>query len=932
MSQDAGTEAPPAGAAAAAPTRDADRQQLPGRMRRDVRLLGDMLGEVLRESGGQDLLDDVERLRQAVIAARASHGAADVSSPGGSSDGSADSRGDPAGDEIAALVASWPLDRAELVARAFTVYFHLTNLAEELQRVRALREQDTGQAPVRESFAASVAEFRREQGPGQLGDLLARLRVHPVLTAHPTEARRRAVATALRRISDLVTALDDDRHGAAEQAETRRRLREEIDLLWRTSQLRANAMTPIDEVRTVMAVFDETIFQVVPRVYRALDEARREAGAGPGAPAVPAFLRYGSWVGADRDGNPFVTAQVTRETAVIQADHVLRALENATTRIGRALTVNADMAPPSAEFAVALEAAETAQPELLADLAARSPHEPYRTYLLYLARRLEATRLRNADLAYPGAADFLADLRLVQDSLAAAGATRQAFGELQQLIWQAETFGFHLASLEVRQHSAVHARALREVAEGGALSAQTTEVLATLRAVGWIQDRFGVDACRRYVVSFTRSAADIAAVYELARHATRSGQPPVLDVVPLFESGDDLNHAAQVLDEMLELEPVRERLAANGRQLEVMLGYSDSAKELGPVGATLRLFDVQGQLARWAADHAVRLTLFHGRGGALGRGGGPAGRAVLAQAPGSVDGRFKVTEQGEVIFARYANPVIAQRHLEQVTSAVLLASSPVVGERNAEAARRFRPVAERMEAAALRAYRELVETPGFAEWLARISPLEEISGLRIGSRPARRGVGVVGLDDLRAIPWVFSWAQTRLNLPGWYGLGSGLAATARGPGGLAEVREAYQGWPLLAVLFDGAEMSLAKTDRRIAARHLALGGRKDLADMVLAEYDLTRRLVLEVTGHDRLLANRRVLSRAVALRDPYVDALSHLQLRALTELRALPAAGGDGAGADGAAEAPELVARREQLQRLLLLAVSGVAAGLQNTG
>ena len=300
---------------------------------------------------------------------------------------------------------------------------------------------------------------------------------------------------------------------------------------------------------------------------------------------------------------------------------------------------------------------------------------------------------------------------------------------------------------------------------------------------------------------------------------------------------------------------------------------------------------------------------------------------MLAQAPGSVNGSFKVTEQGEVIFARYANPVIAQRHLEQVTSAVLLASSPVVGERNAAAARRYRPVADQMESAALRAYRELVETQGFPEWLARISPLEEISGLRIGSRPARRGVGVVGLDDLRAIPWVFSWAQTRLNLPGWYGLGSGLAAAAASPGGLAEVREAYQGWPLLAVLFDGAEMSLAKTDRRIAARHLALGSRGDLAERVLAEYDLTRRLVLEVTGHDRLLANRLVLSRAVTLRDPYVDALSHLQLRALTELRALPAPGGDGAADD-----PELAARREQLQRLLLLAVSGVAAGLQNTG
>ncbi len=867
MSQDA------APAPTATPTRDTDRQQLPAPLRRDVRLLGGILGEVLREAGGQDLLDDTERLRRAVIGARRGQ-------PGGPGDGP---EADPAGDEIAALVASWPLDRAELVARAFTVYFHLSNLAEELHRVRALRQRDSGVAPVRESLAAAVREFRRDQGAEHLDDLLGRLRVHPVLTAHPTEARRRAVATALRRISDLVTDADDTRHGASEQAAIRRRLHEEIDLLWRTSPLRAKAMTPIDEVRTVMAAFDETLFQVAPRVYRALDDARH------GDAPSPAFLRFGSWVGADRDGNPFVTAQMTRETAVIQAEHVLRALENAATRIGRALTVQADAAPPAEAFSVALESAETAHPELLAELAARSPGEPYRTFLLYLAQRLAATRLRHADLAYRSAAEFRHDLLLVQQSLAAAGATRQAFGELQQLIWQVETFGFHLADLEIRQHSAVHTRALAEVRAGGALSEQASEVLATFRAVSWIQDRFGVAACRRYVVSFTRSADDIAAVYELAARATRSGPPPVLDVVPLFESGADLSHATTVLSEMVRLEPVRERLAANGRQLEVMLGYSDSAKELGPVSATLRLFDVQGQLARWAADNDVRLTLFHGRGGALGRGGGPAGRAVLAQAPGSVDGRFKVTEQGEVIFARYGNPVIAQRHLEQVTSAVLLASSPVVGERNAAAAERFRGAADRMAAAALACYRTLVETPGFAEWFAKISPLEEISGLRIGSRPARRGIGVVGLDDLRAIPWVFAWAQTRLNLPGWYGLGSGLAAVVSGPGGLAGARQAYQGWPLLAVLLDGAEMSLAKTDRRIAVRHLALGGRDDLSEQVLAEYDLTRRLVLEVTGHDRLLADRQVLSRAVALRDPYVDALSYLQLRALNELRALPA-------------------------------------------
>jgi phosphoenolpyruvate carboxylase len=913
---------------------------MPELMRRDVRLLGDLLGDVLRESGGQDLLDDVERLRLAVIAARRpgppNVGPPDAGPPdaGPADAGPADA--DPAGDGIAALVAAWPLARAELVARAFTVYFHLTNLAEEHHRVRALRERTSGAAPIRESLEAAVAEFRQEQGPEHLDDLLARLRVHPVLTAHPTEARRRAVVSALRRISVLLSALDG-RRGSAQEAEIRRRLREEIDLLWLTSPLRDKAMEPIDEVRTVMAAFDETLFTVVPALYRALDEARRgaaDAHATPAAAAVPAFLRFGSWVGADRDGNPFVTAQVTRETAVIQADHALRALENATTRIGRALTVYADSAPPSPDFALALEAAETAHPELLADLEARSPHEPYRTYLLYLAARLQATRLRQADLAYGGCAEFLADLRLVQDSLTQAGAVRQAFGELQHLIWQAETFGFHLAGLEIRQHSAVHAQALREIAAGGPLSAQTNEVLATFRAAGWIQDRFGVDACRRYVISFTRSAADIAAVHELARHAIRSGRLPVLDVVPLFESGEDLRNATAILNDMLALDAVAARLAANGRRVEVMLGYSDSAKELGPVSATLRLFDAQARLARWAADRGVSLTMFHGRGGALGRGGGPAGRAVLAQAPGSVDARFKVTEQGEVIFARYGEPAIAQRHLEQVTSAVLLASAPAVRERNAAAAERFRQIADRIEAAALHAYRDLVESPGFAEWLARISPLEEISGLRIGSRPARRGIAAapVGLDDLRAIPWVFSWAQTRMNLPGWYGFGSGLAAvtSGTGEGGLADARRAYQGWPLLAVLFDNAEMSLAKSDRRIAARYLALGGRDDLTAMVLAEYDLTRRLVLEVTGHDRLLADRPVLSRAVTLRDPYVDALSHLQLRALTELRAAPAGGQ--ADGQGPADDGEAAARRERLHRLLLLTVSGVAAGLQNTG
>ena len=359
--------------------RDSDRAALPEPMRRDVRLLGDILGEVIRDSAGPGLLADVERLRHAVIAAR--RGARDSEPPTGAG---------LAGDEIAHLVASWDLDRAEQVARAFTVYFHLVNLAEEYQRIRFVRERDAGTDPVRESLAAAVAGLSRDAGREHVAELLAGLRIHLVLTAHPTEARRRAVVAVLRRINELLGILDDQRTGAADRAEARRALRENIDLLWRTSQLRVKAMDPIDEVRTVMAAFDETLFGVVPVVYRELDRALAGAVTEPGASPVPAFLRFGSWVGADRDGNPFVTAQVTRETATIQADHVLRALENATIRIGRALTLHEQTTPPGAGLRRALAAASAAHPELLAEIAARSPQEPYRTYLLYAAQRLAA--------------------------------------------------------------------------------------------------------------------------------------------------------------------------------------------------------------------------------------------------------------------------------------------------------------------------------------------------------------------------------------------------------------------------------------------------------------------------------------------------------------------------------------------------------------
>jgi phosphoenolpyruvate carboxylase len=851
-------------------------------------MLGEILGQVVAEYGGAALLRDVELLRRSVIRAR-----------------------DDAAYELQAekVVASWSLSRATAVARAFACYFHLANLAEEHHRARVLRERDQGPKPLPESLAATVRTLKSRHGARRLKQILADFEVHPVFTAHPTEARRRAVVTAIRRAGEQLDRLDDATRSEGERAEARRRLVEEVDILWRTGQLRATQVQPLDEVRSVMAVFDETLFLVVPEIYRALDRALSPRDSGRRPSLAPAFLRFGSWVGGDRDGNANITAAVTAATMPIQAEHVLTALENATNRVGRALTADAATTPPSPRLRRRLAAFRSADPKRFAELETRSPSEPHRQFLIHVSDRIRATRTGDAKRKFARAAGLLEDLQIAQASLAAAGAVRLAYGELQNLIWQVETFGFHLAELEVRQHSLIHAHALTEVRSGGKRSAATREVLDTLGAMAALQAGFGPEACRRYVVSFTRDVDDIAAVYELARHAT-GGIAPILEVIPLFETVADLRRSPAVMDAMLKLGHVRRRLARSGRRLEVMLGYSDSTKEVGPLTATLALYHAQEELTRWAARNGLRLTLFHGRGGALGRGGGPANRAVRAQAPGSVGGRFKVTEQGEVIFARYGNRAIARRHLEQVASAVLEASAPVTRRRARPPAERFRRLALQVDDAARAAYRALVEAEGFAGWFGQVSPIEELSRLRIASRPARRHGGE-SLDDLRAIPWVFAWSQMRLNLPGWYGLGSGLAAAP-----LAELKKAYASWPLFNVLLDNAEMSLAKTDRKIATRYLELGSSPALSSLLLSEYELTKDRVLAVTGHRRLLEDRRVLSWAIELRNPYVDALSHLQLRALRALRA------------SGSRARE----RALAERLFLLTVNGVAAGLQNTG
>ncbi|BDZ41736.1 hypothetical protein GCM10025865_10350 [Paraoerskovia sediminicola] len=712
------------------------RHDVPDPLRDDVRLLGGLLGTVLVEAGGQDLLDDVERLRELVIQAYDEYDAT--------------THGEGVLAEAEQLVAGFTLERAEQIARAFTCYFHLANLSEEFHRVRVLRERESATTEIRPASDDSLpAAF--EQLVGEVGreEALRRVRAlefRPVLTAHPTEARRRAVSRAVRRISVLLGERDSLHLGGTSLAENDRALLSEIDSLWRTSPIRAAKPDVLDEVNSALSVFNATMFETFPTVYRRLDDWLLKDGAGREEPLAKPFVSLGSWIGGDRDGNPNVTADVTRAAAALASEHAVAALHRSAERVAGKLTLDVDGTPPSPELLALRQRQKQLSPADSNYADDESPREPHRAALMFVAARLAATKARDADLAYPEPGALESDLRTIQDSLVAAGAPRAAYGDLQQLVWQVETFGFHLAELEVRQHSQVHEAALADLeANGvnGALEDRTREVLDTYRAIGSIQQRYGIRAARRYIVSFTQAPEHLAAVYKLAKYAFPDpADAPVIDAVPLFETFDDLNNSVDILETMLELPEVQARLAENGRRVEVMLGYSDSSKDVGPVSATLSLHDAQRRIAEWAARHEIALTLFHGRGGALGRGGGPANRAVLAQPQGSVEGRFKLTEQGEVILARYGDKDIAERHIEQVAAATLLQGAPSVEARNSEATERFSAMAAELDRTSRTRFHALVKADGFPQWFAEVTPLEEVGLLPIGSRPAKRGLSV----------------------------------------------------------------------------------------------------------------------------------------------------------------------------------------------
>ena len=906
----------------------------PDTLSAEVRLMGALLGQVVSEQAGPELFELVERVRRRTIALR--------------------HEDDP--DERRRLdedLRGLDLGSAEAVIGAFALYFQLVNLVEARGRVRALRRRERAarDGVLDDSVAEAIAELRRSgRTDAEIDDLLGRMSVSLVLTAHPTEARRRTALVALRRCAALLERLDDPRLTPSEDRDVRRRLREEITLLWRMSDLRTVAPTPLDEARTAMAFFDATLFTVVPRLYRALDSAldppasRRGGGAatdsgrtGTRRPRARPYLRWGSWIGGDRDGNPGVTADISERTLRIQAEHVLHGYEAVATRLMQTTAAAISIDHVSRQLASRLARDAETLPQVDRQVRRRFPDEPYRQRFGFIAERLRRTRaaLTGEPAAltgrYASPDEFDAELEELQESLLADGLERVAWGEVADLRWQVGTFGFHLASLEIRQHAVVHRAALAALQADAAADPSTEvspgvplgEVTATFRSIAAIQARYGIEACRRVVVSFTSSASDVTDVLRLADIAA-GGAPPVLDVVPLFETTEALDAAGPILEALLRDPSYRAHLAERGDRQEAMLGYSDSNKESGFLAAAWMLHRAQESLIAVARGEGIELTLFHGRGGAIGRGGGPTNRAILGQAPGSVDGRLKLTEQGEVIAANYSDPVIARRHLEQVTAAVLLASTSEHDARLAAAVAVGRPIMDELAATSREAYRALIhDDPGFASFFRDVTPIAELSDLRLGSRPAARGrsEGAPSIDSLRAIPWTFAWSQARINLPGWYGLGTALERyrAVHGEAGLDAVARLARDWPFLRSLVDNAEMSLAKADMGVARLYAALAhGEGDAGRWatIETEFHRTAAMLRRITGRDRLLDDAPVLQRSIALRNPYVNSLSELQVRLLARLRELPR------------DDPE----RGRVLRLVQLTVNGVAAGLQNTG
>jgi phosphoenolpyruvate carboxylase len=886
----------------------------------DLDRLGTDLTLATRELSGDRMADLVHSLRDEAVELRAG------TLPGGRA-------------ALAARIAALPLEDIEDVARAYTHWCHLMNSAEEQQRIRVLRgREDTGEG------VAGAVRAMRDAGmtADDVAALFERALVMPVLTAHPTESRRRSILDHLLAIATLLDELERPLGGPARK-DAEDELSAEVLALLGTEEARVRRPTPVDEIEAAVEVFRRTLFEVTADVYADLEDALAEVWP-ERTWRLPAFFRWGTWVGGDRDGNPNVTAHVTRTVFERQRAAVLARYLQDTHDLGRALSVaSLRGAEPAgaAELEHSLERDRARMPEVAARARPRTVHEPWREKLWYVAERLRATAART-DAGYVDVNGYLRDLGLIERTLAAAGFARLARSYLRPRIRRAEVFGFHLATVDIRQHSGVHEAVVDELLaaagrpgyakldEGGrrrvlgevlarpiqpiwdrtTLSEQTQDLLATLDMVGRACRELGERACERYVVSFTNNLSDLLEVVFLTRSAGLA--PGELRPVPLLEQLEDLQRAGELARELLAHPILRDEIYG---ELEVMIGYSDSGKQVGVVAAQVALRKAQLELAAIAAGAGVTLTVFHGRGGAIGRGGGPSGEAIRAQPAAALRGRVRVTEQGETITSRYARTEIAHRDLELTLGAVLRSAADERHDGEARVDRELDVAA----GAALEAYQRLTaDKDRLARYTLAATPIQHVGRLPIGSRPASRKAGF-SLDDLRAIPWVFSWNQSRHGLPGWYGVGSGLEALIAKVG-VERVRELLGRSRFLRALVHNAEMALIRADIDVAREYASLADPDAAQLFAIIEDEHTRTSrVLATLDLDIRRTDRPYLAESVRRRNPYIDVLSHSQVELLRRFRAAEARG---------AAAEEL----EQLSTAIFTTISGIAAGLQTAG
>jgi len=888
-------------------------------LRRDVRSLGAILGQVLVEQAGQDVFDSVEELRQLLIEHRETMRR------------SSSQALTPEMLKAQKIVSGMDLSRAYQITKAFAIYFELTNLAETNHRKRRRRagKLDREHALPPGSFRGTLRRMK-ESGISAEDALavLCQISITPVFTAHPTEVARQTVLLKRRRIAQQLEKLDHLPLTTEETSECEEGIRAEVTSLWQTDEVRLAKPTVEDEIRMGLRYFRLSLSDALPKIYTEVVEAFRDVyGFQLDASTLPTLVQLGSWIGGDRDGNPLVKPEHIREALDLARGLILREYLNDVQALSDRLSASRRQVGVSPELLTQLAYYENTIPGVHLAWGPQNTSESYRRFLSYVFHKLQKSR-ESADtpVVYRNTAEFEHDLTLVRNSLQANKGERLAHAGLDQLIRKVRTFGFHLHTLDIRQHARMHSRAVAEL--GPAFndkeeSNETRDLFETFRMIAQLKQSHPAVSIRNYIISGAESENDVLSLVRLAQSAgvrvAASTNDPGLMPVPLFESIESLRTAANTMRLLWSDSEYQHLLDSWGRWQEVMLGYSDSNKDGGMLTSTWELYKAHRELHRAAEEHNVKLRLFHGRGGTVGRGGGPTHSAILAQPPGCFSGQIRITEQGEVLNWKYADPILAEWNLELMIAASLEALTRPREEQSSHPdwPANWETAIEEMSEQAFRFYRhEIAENPDVLEYFEQATPVNELDSARIGSRPARRTKGR-RLEDLRAIPWVFGWMQSRHAVPAWFGVGHALEQFSNGgPGHEQLLREITREFPLFADLIRNVELGMAKADLGIARLYSGLVKNTALSKRVFSmleeEFLRSRRMILRVTGQRELLARNRVLARSIRLRNPYVDPMSLIQV--------------------------ELLRRKQQgqknseLEYPLGATINGIAAGLHNTG